>query len=162
METITAANPVEASDLGESVSAVSSRPLSPSLHDTGGSNNNITRIDRKLYLAAVEGNFREFTDTQNLESQLTPNKNTVLHIHLTSTRSETTQNVSQTFVQQIKGKCRGIIFQTRETGTPVSQQFVDEILDKCSGLVLLPNAKGENTPSYRCKVWTLQYREVIG
>ncbi|KHN22944.1 Ankyrin repeat-containing protein [Glycine soja] len=98
-----------------------SAPPSPSLHDIGGgSNKNITcRIDGALYFAAVEGNFQEFINIHNLENLLTPNKNTILHIHLTSTTSKS-------------GKT-----------TPASAQFVTQILVKCGRLVLLPNAKGE-------------------
>ena len=117
METETIANQAEATDLDENMSA----PPSPSLHDIGGgSNKNITcRIDGALYFAAVEGNFQEFINIHNLENLLTPNKNTILHIHLTSTTSKS-------------GKT-----------TPASAQFVTQILVKCGRLVLLPNAKGE-------------------
>lgn len=80
METETIANQAEATDLDENMSA----PPSPSLHDIGGgSNKNITcRIDGALYFAAVEGNFQEFINIHYLESLLTPNKSTILHIHL--------------------------------------------------------------------------------
>ncbi|TKY59580.1 Ankyrin repeat-containing protein [Spatholobus suberectus] len=122
MEIQAAPNQVEALDLDEYISVVSSLSPLPSLPSTGGSNENITRIHRDLYSAAVKVNYLEFINIQNLESLRTPNKNTVLHIHLTSTTSETTQ--------------------TRET-KPVSEEFVTRILETCEGLVLVPNAKGE-------------------
>ena len=111
-----------AADLDEEdISAVSSRLLSLSSpssfllpYQTDDSNQNFTRIDRKLYVAAMKGDFQELSNEQNLESLLTPNKNTVLHIHLTSTTSQT-----------------------------VSEEFVTKILKECGCLVLLPNAKGE-------------------
>ncbi|KHN39160.1 protein ACCELERATED CELL DEATH 6-like [Glycine soja] len=62
----------------------------------------------------MKGDFQELSNEQNLESLLTPNKNTVLHIHLTSTTSQT-----------------------------VSEEFVTKILKECGCLVLLPNAKRE-------------------
>jgi len=118
------------------VAAVSS--ASP--QDTDGTNNNITRIHPTLYFAALKGNFQEFIKVQNLETLVTPNKNTILHIHLTST---TTQKIgipsSASFLlQTIQGKRPDLRFKVG-----VSEEFVKQILEKCGGLVLIPNAKGE-------------------
>jgi len=118
------------------VAAVS--PASP--QETEGSNNNITRIHPSLYFAAVKGNFQEFIKVQNLETLVTPNKNTILHIHLTSTTTQKTgiHSSASFLLQTIQGKRPDL---TVKVG--VSEEFVRQILEKCRGLVLLPNAKGE-------------------
>ena len=136
METKAAANHVQAPEV-DSSSIEISPPSSTSPHN----NENITRIDGEFYKAAVEGDFNKFININNLECLLTPNKNTVLHIHLTSTTTETTRSVSQPFIQQVQGKFRDLVH--KKTETAVSEHFVEQILDKCGGLVLLLNTKGE-------------------
>jgi len=99
--------------------------VAASLQNTGGSNMNITRIDPALYVAAVKGNFQEFITVQNLETLVTPNKNTILHVHLTS------------------ATCQTIPILSPALKVTVSEEFVKRILEKCRGLALLANAKGE-------------------
>ncbi|XP_047179419.1 ankyrin repeat-containing protein At5g02620-like [Vigna umbellata] len=113
---------------------------SASSQDTDGNNHNITRIDPTLYFAAVKGNFQEFIKVQNLETLVTPNRNTILHIHLTSTTSQKIRirSPASFLLQTIQGKRPDLTFKVA-----VSEEFVKQIIDKCRGLVLLPNAKGE-------------------
>jgi len=73
----------------------------------------ITRVESTLYRAAAEGNIDAFKKHDHLDQLLTPNRNTVLHIHITAAKSD------------------------RET------KFVREILKICSQLLLQTNVKGE-------------------
>ncbi|XLT91572.1 hypothetical protein HN873_013247 [Arachis hypogaea] len=127
-------------DFGSSAPSSSSSLSSSSL--VSPPSNNITCIDRELYKAAVEGNFKEFINVQSIESILTPNKNTVLHVHLTST--ETTPSLLPLpFLLKIQIKFQNLIRYKSIKQEPVSERFVQQILDKCEGLLLLPNIKGE-------------------
>ncbi|XP_027364646.1 ankyrin-1-like [Abrus precatorius] len=105
------------------------------VHANGVNRENIiTRIDRDLYEAAVKGNFQAFVNLHSIHTLLTPNKNTVLHVHLTS---RTTQTISQNV-------CLNFIKPTPDTA--VSEEFVKNILHNYnlrSKIGLLPNAKGE-------------------
>ncbi|KAL4357644.1 hypothetical protein AHAS_Ahas09G0207300 [Arachis hypogaea] len=93
-------------------------------------------IDCTLYNAAIEGNFDAFNHVQNIEHLLTPNNNSILHLHLTSAITIPTQTVSppQPLFSLLNKRCE------RST---VSEDFVKKVLDKCGGQVLIANAKGE-------------------
>ncbi|MED6108879.1 hypothetical protein PIB30_028342 [Stylosanthes scabra] len=110
----------------------------------------LTRIESELYNAAVEGDFNKFMNMQNMDllQLLTPNKNTILHIHLTSTSSKTARpiiDIPRPFIFQLLTKLINLITaKTEMTSTPaVSERFVEQILDKCGSLALFQNSKGE-------------------
>ncbi|KAK0608419.1 hypothetical protein LWI29_030394 [Acer saccharum] len=73
-------------------------------------------MDPQLYDAAVKGNIEPFT-ARELDSIVTPNKNTILHINIRS--------------------------RNRSSMETASTKFVEDILDRCPSLLLQVNAKAE-------------------
>lgn len=74
-------------------------------------------MDRNFYMAAVKGNsntIREHSENLDLHLQLTPNRNTVLHVYIMA-----------------------------PSESEKSTEFVDEILEMCLPLLLQVNAKNE-------------------
>nr|XP_048333413.1 protein ACCELERATED CELL DEATH 6-like isoform X1 [Ziziphus jujuba var. spinosa] len=73
----------------------------------------ITNMGQGLYWAAARGDFSMFQDKDQLQNLLTPNKNTILHIYIT----------------------------TAEYLKPTT--FVESVLTKCPALLMQPNKKNE-------------------
>ncbi|KAJ9162717.1 hypothetical protein P3X46_022473 [Hevea brasiliensis] len=75
-----------------------------------------TYIDADLQKAAAEGKLDPFKDYQHpLDSLLTPNKNTILHIHLTYLSERSTE-----FVKQVLGICPSLLLKFNVHGdTPL-------------------------------------------
>ncbi|KAJ0102118.1 hypothetical protein Patl1_05794 [Pistacia atlantica] len=73
-------------------------------------------FNRDLYKAAIKGDIQPFTDdNQHLDLILTPIKNTVLHVHLSS---ETRKSIS--FVREMLEKCTSLLLQVNANGdTPL-------------------------------------------
>ncbi|KAF7808733.1 ankyrin repeat-containing protein [Senna tora] len=94
--------------------------ISPSLSGNRNSystsiNNNeivtVTGMDPKLYKAAIEGNMDAFKEKhEEIETMLTPNKNTILHIHLTAS------SVSEAFVEEILSMCPTLLVKANVNG----------------------------------------------
>ncbi|MED6109160.1 hypothetical protein PIB30_031048 [Stylosanthes scabra] len=107
----------------------------------------LTRIDSDLYNAAVEGDFNKFMNLQNIDLLLTPNKNTILHLHLTSTTSKMARriiDIPRPFLFQLLRKLINLVTKAETTSAPaLSERFVEQILDKCRSLALFQNSKGE-------------------
>ncbi|KAF7808728.1 ankyrin repeat-containing protein [Senna tora] len=71
----------------------------------------IKGMDPKFYKAAVKGEIDAFKKKgKEIETMLTPNKNTILHIHLTAS------SVSETFVEDILGMCPTLIVKSNAKG----------------------------------------------
>ncbi|MED6109163.1 hypothetical protein PIB30_031051 [Stylosanthes scabra] len=104
----------------------------------------LTRIRSELYKAAVEGDFNKFIinhQSLDLLQLLTPNKNTILHIHLTST-STATKTARR--IINIPKRLISLITRTETTPAPaVSERFVEQILDESGSLAFFQNSKGE-------------------
>nr|XP_023920542.1 ankyrin-1-like [Quercus suber] len=72
----------------------------------------ITYMDRIFYEAAVEGMIETFKDNKEpLQHILTPNKNTVLHVHLITTEKES-KSLSTNFVGEILDMCPPLLWQS--------------------------------------------------
>ncbi|KAJ0102114.1 hypothetical protein Patl1_05790 [Pistacia atlantica] len=100
-------------------------------------------FNRDLYKAAIKGEIQPFTDgNQQLDLILTPIKNTILHVHLSS---ETQKSIS--FVRQMLEKCPSLLLQVNANGhtpqTRKSREFVRKMLEKCPSLLLQVNANGD-------------------
>ena len=79
-----------------------------------GTSGETTGMDRGLYEAAFDGIFDKFHGVQDIHRQLTPNKNTVLHIHFTA------ESVSIEFVRFIISSCPSLVLQANSKGeTPL-------------------------------------------
>ncbi|KAI9117987.1 hypothetical protein K1719_011129 [Acacia pycnantha] len=70
----------------------------------------ITGMEPENYKAAMEGNINAFErkSREQIESILTPNKNTILHIHFTNY----THSVSDTFVEKVLDMCPALLLNT--------------------------------------------------
>ena len=96
-------------------------------------------LDRIFYEAAVEGMIETFKDNEEpLQHILTPNRNTVLHVHLITTESELSKLSFKEFVKE----CMGLVYFAEESKS-LSTKFVREILDMCPLLLRQSNAKDE-------------------
>ena len=99
----------------------------------------ITYMDHIFYEAAVEGMIETFKDNKEpLQHILTPNRNTVLHVHLITTESELSKLSFKEFVKE----CMGLVYFVEESKS-LSIKFVGEILDMCPPLLWQSNAKYE-------------------
>jgi ankyrin repeat protein len=90
-------------------------------------NQSITFMDRDSYIAATKGKiefFKNIADHKSLDHLLTANKNTILHIYITTLNSQ---------------------FESRTpiAGSESTTNFVEEILEMCSPLLQQANVKGE-------------------
>ena len=79
-----------------------------------GTNREITSMDPAIYDAAFKGDIDKFHGVQDIHRQLTPNKNTILHIHFTA------ESVSIEFVRFIMSSCPLLVLQANSKGeTPL-------------------------------------------
>lgn len=103
----------------------------------------ITYMDRPFYEAAVEGKIETFKDIreplQKIVKILTPNRNTVLHVHLATTQ---TAQLKLLPFEQIVNIMMGCTYSAKGSKSS-STKFVGEILDMCPSLLLQVNAKSE-------------------
>ncbi|KAK0605764.1 hypothetical protein LWI29_030502 [Acer saccharum] len=98
----------------------------------------------KHYSAAAEGRFKEFEhlDSKALAKILTPNGNTILHIHITARpRSKISQNID--FLRGVLGKCSDLLWNFNKSKISQNIEFLSGILGKCSDLLWKANKKGE-------------------
>lgn len=73
----------------------------------------ITGMDREFYRAALEGNKDAFKDKGNeIENILTPQKNTILHVHLTAY----SDGISETFLEYILSMCPALVMKSNAEG----------------------------------------------
>ncbi|XP_031260851.1 protein ACCELERATED CELL DEATH 6-like [Pistacia vera] len=92
-------------------------------------------FNRDLYKAAIKGDIQPFTDdNQHLDLILTPIKNTILHVHLSS---ETRKSIS--FVREMLEKCPSLLLQVNANGdTPLhvaarhGYSTIVEVLIECA------------------------------
>ena len=100
---------------------MSSSRLTNGVADQPASDHDVDQsgLDSTLYRSAAKGKIDDFKDNKDLllDQLLTPNKNTILHIHITSAKTD--------------------------RKTDAQTQFVEEILKLCPALLLQTNAKGE-------------------
>ncbi|XP_028768510.1 ankyrin repeat-containing protein At2g01680-like isoform X2 [Neltuma alba] len=76
----------------------------------------ITGMKPEFHKAAVEGNINLFKEKgEPIESILTPNKNTILHIHFT----KYTDSVSEKFVEEVLHMCRALLLKTNGKGDTI-------------------------------------------
>ncbi|KAK0606578.1 hypothetical protein LWI29_000981 [Acer saccharum] len=69
-------------------------------------------MDPQLYDAAVEGNIEPFKDTvRDLDSIVTPNKNTILHINIMSRNRSSMETASTKFMEDILDRCPSLLLQ---------------------------------------------------
>ncbi|KAK0603951.1 hypothetical protein LWI29_010534 [Acer saccharum] len=73
------------------------------------------------YSAAAEGDFEKFehSDSEALAKILTPNDNTILHIHITARpppKSSTSQEEDGDFVRRVLGKCSDLLWKVNKKG----------------------------------------------
>ncbi|KAF7808732.1 ankyrin repeat-containing protein [Senna tora] len=102
----------------------------------------ITGMDPKFYQAAVEGNMDEFRgkDEEFIMTILTPNKNTILHVHLTAS----SESVSERFVEEILGMCPTLLVKVNakgETLLHIAARYghsiiVEKLIEKAKSLPL--------------------------
>ncbi|XP_060963200.1 uncharacterized protein LOC133032780 [Cannabis sativa] len=81
-------------------------------------NNNviiITRMDSKLFKAAINGEIQVFKNQLQLEQLLTPEKNTVVHVNIIATKTSTHNNTT-TFLEGILEMCPQLLLQTNARG----------------------------------------------
>ncbi|KAI9117901.1 hypothetical protein K1719_011043 [Acacia pycnantha] len=100
----------------------------------------ITGMKPEYYNAAMEGNIHAFEGKggEEIESILTPNKNTILHIHFTSY----THSVSDTFVEEVLRMCPALFLKTNvkdETILHIAARYghhkiVRKLIDCAKGL----------------------------
>ncbi|KAM4113792.1 hypothetical protein ACJW30_04G022800 [Castanea mollissima] len=91
-------------------------------------------MEAKYYYAAAKGKIHVFEDIpEPLDQLLTPNRNTVLHIHLTS--------LNESESKDSKSKDVRIFFHEKDSKS--STDFVEELLQKCPSLLWQANVKGE-------------------
>lgn len=78
-------------------------------------------MDPSLYKAAAEGNIEPFKENeQHLPLLVTPIKNTILHIHITSTNNNQAPKISTNFVEQLLDLCPSLLLQVNAKGeTPL-------------------------------------------
>lgn len=102
----------------------------------------ITCMELNLYEAAVEGKSKTFEPEPikaTLQQILSPNRNTVLHVHLATTQ---TAQLKLSPFKQIVNIMMGCTY-SAEGSKSSSTNFVGEILDMCPSLLLQANAKSE-------------------
>lgn len=100
----------------------------------------ITYMDRIFYEAAVEGKIETFKDIREpLQKILTPNRNTVLQVHLTTTQTAQLKLLPFEQIVNIMMGCTHSAKRSKSSST----KFVGEILDMCPSLLLQVNAKSE-------------------
>ncbi|XP_075661251.1 protein ACCELERATED CELL DEATH 6-like [Castanea sativa] len=96
-------------------------------------------MEAKYYHAAAKGDIGDFKDIPNpLDQLLTPNRNTVLHIYLTSLKESESKDS--------KSKDACIFFHAKDSksrDSKSSTDFVEGILKKCPSLLWQANVKGE-------------------
>ncbi|KAF4348379.1 hypothetical protein G4B88_015047 [Cannabis sativa] len=81
-------------------------------------NNNviiITRMDSKLFKAAINGEIQVFKNQLQHEQLLTPEKNTVVHVNIIATKTSTHNNTT-TFLEGILEMCPQLLLQTNARG----------------------------------------------
>ncbi|KAF4372764.1 hypothetical protein F8388_000931 [Cannabis sativa] len=81
-------------------------------------NNNviiITRMDSKLFKAAINGEIQVFKNQLQLEQLLTPEKNTVVHVNIIATKTSSHNNTT-TFLEGILEMCPQLLLQTNARG----------------------------------------------
>ncbi|XP_017974606.1 PREDICTED: protein ACCELERATED CELL DEATH 6 [Theobroma cacao] len=95
-----------------------------------------TRLKSELYKAAFNGNLEAFDAYQgSLHCLMTPNQNTVLHVHLASPDDGT-----GLIIHLFPFLCCYFRFPAKSLR---STNFVEQILNRSPSLLLKPNAKGE-------------------
>ncbi|KAK6254840.1 hypothetical protein SCA6_016145 [Theobroma cacao] len=95
-----------------------------------------TRLKSELYKAAFNGNLEAFDAYQgSLHCLMTPNQNTVLHVHLASPDDGT-----GLIIDLFPFLCCYFRFPAKSLR---STNFVEQILNRSPSLLLKPNAKGE-------------------
>ncbi|KAL9408253.1 hypothetical protein AB3S75_046749 [Citrus x aurantiifolia] len=91
-----------------------------------------------LYKAAVEGHTDQFrAHAQVLDQILTPNENTILHVHITARPNQTMKPNNE-----LKSSL-WMMTSTLKKQSSSSEHFVRDILEMCPGLLLKANTKGE-------------------
>ncbi|XP_028802465.1 ankyrin repeat-containing protein At5g02620-like [Neltuma alba] len=76
----------------------------------------ITGMEPQFHRDAVKGNINDFEwKGEQIESILTPNKNTILHIHFTNC----TNGVSKTFVKKVLDVCPALLLKTNVKGDTI-------------------------------------------
>ncbi|XVF28697.1 hypothetical protein REPUB_Repub15cG0052200 [Reevesia pubescens] len=111
---------------------------------------NIIYMDVALYKAAGRGEIEIFNNYQGyeLESLLTPNHNTVIHVYLVPHDHYRVKNLDEPFGSASESSQRLFVRksvgdQERIAKRRLRSNFVEQILNKCPSLLLQPNAKGE-------------------
>lgn len=101
-------------------------------------------MDPAFYKAAMDGNTKDLKETgKEIESILTPNKNTILHIHLMG------HNVSEAFVEEILSMCPALLTKPNAKGETLLHiaarhgyhKLVRKMIEKDKGLVKVTNGK---------------------
>ncbi|XVE81751.1 hypothetical protein DITRI_Ditri15bG0090600 [Diplodiscus trichospermus] len=119
---------------------------------------NITHMDVALYKAAARGKIDELSNFQGfqLESLLTPNQNTVLHVHLANMSSSSTFFYGElypngwlatyyiclgnfVYIFRAPGRCPLVLNEKLKFKT----SFIEQILSKCPSLLVQPNGRGQ-------------------
>ncbi|KAK0607825.1 hypothetical protein LWI29_021166 [Acer saccharum] len=97
-----------------------------SANDGAASSSNVaaedTYMDPQLYDAAVKGNIEPFENitARELDSIVTPNKNTILHINIMSRKRSSMETASTMFVEEILNMCPSLLYQVDVNGeTPL-------------------------------------------
>ncbi|KAM6542222.1 hypothetical protein CsatB_006669 [Cannabis sativa] len=81
-------------------------------------NNNviiITRMDSKLFKAAINGEIQVFKNQLQLDQLLTPEKNTVVHVNIIASKTSIHNNTT-TFLEGILEMCPQLLLQTNARG----------------------------------------------
>ncbi|KAK8664641.1 hypothetical protein V6N13_084419 [Hibiscus sabdariffa] len=104
----------------------------------------ITNLKHEWHKAAIDGDAETFIKLQELHCLLTPNGNTVLHVHLSI------QNYRFRIID-----FRPLFYWHKrvQASSLRSNEFVERILDKCPSLLWKSNAKGEIPLHIAAREW---------